>query len=175
MVHVGLTADSVADLVGHVSDLVHGIRQEAVRFHEVEGAESEQLERDAHVAVVVKPVQHLHTVTGETRSTEMRCIRQTCIRRVTSSQSTHCLLAGSPSLIFSSTLISSLAASLYFSKFLMIFRATRLPPLRVKTLGLKYAYNMFHIGPTFIITRSKITCYGPNIVPPSQMFPHLKC
>lgn len=75
MVHVGLTADSVADLVGHVSDLVHGIRQEAVRFHEVEGAESEQLERDAHVAVVVKPVQHLHTVTGETRSTEMRCIR----------------------------------------------------------------------------------------------------
>lgn len=76
VVHVELTADSVADLVGHVSDLVHGIRQEAVCFHEVEGAESEQLERDAHVAVVVKPVQHLHTVTEETRSPEMRCIRQ---------------------------------------------------------------------------------------------------
>lgn len=60
--HAGLTADSVADLLGHVSDLVHGIRQEVVRFQEVKRAERQQLERDAHVAVVVKPVQHLHAV-----------------------------------------------------------------------------------------------------------------
>lgn len=39
------------------------------------------------------------------------------------------LLSGSFSLIFSRTLISSRAASLYFSTFLMIFRATRAPPL----------------------------------------------
>lgn len=36
---------------------------------------------------------------------------------------THCLVVGSFSLIFFKTLISSLAASLYFSTFLMIFRA----------------------------------------------------
>lgn len=35
----GLTADSVADLVGHVSDLVNGIRQEVVCFQKVKGAE----------------------------------------------------------------------------------------------------------------------------------------
>lgn len=62
LMHVGLTADGVADLLGHVSDLVHGIRQEVVCFQEVKRAERQQLERDAHVAVVVKPVQHLHTV-----------------------------------------------------------------------------------------------------------------
>lgn len=60
--HIGLTADSVEDLVGHLSDLAHGIRQEAVCFQKVKGAERQQLERDAHMAVVVKPVQHLHTV-----------------------------------------------------------------------------------------------------------------
>ena len=70
--HVGLTADSVADLVGHVSDLVHGIRQEVVCFQEVKGAEREQLERDAHVAVVVKPVQHLHTVTEGRGDTQIK-------------------------------------------------------------------------------------------------------
>lgn len=42
---------------------------------------------------------------------------------------THCLWSGSFSLILSSTFISSLAASLYFSKFLMIFSATAAPPL----------------------------------------------
>lgn len=61
--HFGLTADGVADLVGHVSDLVNGIRQEVVCFQEVKGAERQQLKSDAHVAVVVKPIQHLHTVT----------------------------------------------------------------------------------------------------------------
>lgn len=62
VVSVGLTADGVADLLGHVSDLVEGIRQEAVCLQEVEGAEGEQLEGDANVAVVVEPVQHLHAV-----------------------------------------------------------------------------------------------------------------
>lgn len=53
----------MADLAGHVSDLVNGIRQEVVCFQEVEGAERQQLKTDAHVAAVVEPVQHLHTVT----------------------------------------------------------------------------------------------------------------
>lgn len=66
--HIGLTADSVADLLGHVSDLVNGIRQEVVCFQEVEGADGQQLKRDAHVTVVVKPVQHLHTVTDGRRN-----------------------------------------------------------------------------------------------------------
>lgn len=67
---IELTADSVADLVGHVSDLVNGIRQVVVCFHEVKGAERQQLKRDANVAVVVKPVQHLHTVTDGKRNRE---------------------------------------------------------------------------------------------------------
>lgn len=72
MVRVGLTADSVADLLGHVSDLVEGIRQEAVCLQEVEGAEGEQLEGDANVAVVVEPVQHLDAVAdGERKDYEI--------------------------------------------------------------------------------------------------------
>lgn len=42
---------------------------------------------------------------------------------------THNLLSASFSLIFSNTLISRRAASLYFSTFLIIFRATWAPPL----------------------------------------------
>ena len=61
--HTRLTADSVADLIGHMSDVVNGIRQEVVCFQKVKGAERQQLKGDAHVAVVVKPVEHLHTVT----------------------------------------------------------------------------------------------------------------
>lgn len=37
--HAGLTADGVADLLGHVSDLVNRIRQEVVCFQEVKGAD----------------------------------------------------------------------------------------------------------------------------------------
>lgn len=61
VMHAGLTVDSEADLVSHVSDLVKGIRQEVVCFQEVKGAERQQLKRDANVAVTVKPVQHLYT------------------------------------------------------------------------------------------------------------------
>lgn len=71
VVRVGLTEDSVADLLGHVSDLVEGIRQEAVCLQEVEGAEGEQLEGDANVAVVAEPFQHLHAVAdGEKKDSE---------------------------------------------------------------------------------------------------------
>lgn len=55
-------SDSVADLEGHVSDVVNGIRQEVVCFQKVKGAERQQLKGDAHMAVVVKPVKHLNTV-----------------------------------------------------------------------------------------------------------------
>lgn len=54
----------MTNLLGHVSDLVNRIRQEAVCLQEVKGAERQQLEGDAHVAVEVEPVQHLHTVSG---------------------------------------------------------------------------------------------------------------
>lgn len=62
VMHTGLTADGVEDLMGHVSDLLNGIRQEVVCFQEVKRAERQQLKGDAHMAVVVEPVQHLHTV-----------------------------------------------------------------------------------------------------------------
>lgn len=68
---IGLTSDSVADLVGHVSDLVKWIRQEVVCLQEVKGAERQQLKWDAHVAIVVKPVKHLHTVADGKQRGEM--------------------------------------------------------------------------------------------------------
>lgn len=58
----GLTADGVADLLRHVSDLVYRIRQEVVCLQEVEGADRQQLKRDAHVSAEIKPVEHLHAV-----------------------------------------------------------------------------------------------------------------
>lgn len=76
-----------------------------------------------------EPVQHLHAVADGRRADEVYRVRQ---ERRTGHSLTHCLLSGSFSLILSSTFISSLAASLYFSKFLMIFRATPAPPLREK-------------------------------------------
>jgi len=51
-----------------VSDLLHAERQEAVQPLEVEGAEAEQLEHDAHVTPQVEPVQHPHTGTGRRES-----------------------------------------------------------------------------------------------------------
>lgn len=160
--HIGLTADSVADLLGHVSDLVNGIRQEVVCFQEVKGADGQQLKRDAHVTVVAKPVQHLHTVTDGRRN------RDSVWRAngVASCLLTHCLLSGSCLPIFSSTLISSLAASLYFSIFLMIFRAIRLPPLCVETWFKSWKQ---HIVPTF-------HCYWSNVPAVVQTLHHLpKC
>lgn len=65
-----LTFHSKTDLVGHVSDLPEGVGQVVVFFEEVEGAESQQLEGDAHVTVVVKPVEHLYAEAA--RQTEQR-------------------------------------------------------------------------------------------------------
>lgn len=103
--------------------------------------------------------------------TEIQCGRR---KGVPSSLHTHCLLSGSCSPIFSSTLISSLAASPYFSKFLMIFRAIRLPPLCVETWfkSWKHCNILFQLS---LLDKKKCTCCGPNIAPPSQMFPLLKC
>lgn len=67
----GLTADGVADLPGHVSDLVDGIRQEVVCLQEVEGADGQQLERDAHVSADIEPVEHLHAVADGRRAAEV--------------------------------------------------------------------------------------------------------
>lgn len=68
--HAGLTADGVADLLGHVLDLVNRIRQEVVCFQEVKGAEGQQLEADAHVAPQAEPVQYPHAVADGRRAGE---------------------------------------------------------------------------------------------------------
>lgn len=69
---------------------------------------------------------------------------------------THNLLSGSFSLIFSNTLISRRAASLYFSTFLIIFRATWAPPLE-NTKKYK-AKSRDHTKPKmFYICYSKLT------------------
>ena len=65
-----LTFDGQADLVGHVADLADGVRQIVVLLQEVKGAKGQQLEGDAHVAVVVEPVVHLDTQAGGQRQRE---------------------------------------------------------------------------------------------------------
>lgn len=70
LVHAGaadtrLTADGSEDLKGHVSDLFHAERQEVVLSEELKGAEAQQLEHDADVTFVVKPVQHPDTGAGK--------------------------------------------------------------------------------------------------------------
>lgn len=157
----GLTADSEADLLGHVSDLVNWIRQEVVCLQEVKGAERQQLKGDEHVAVVVKPVQHLHAVADGRRKAETDCIKQELELWFLT---THCLLSGSRSLILSSTLISSLAASLYFSRFLMIFRAIRDPPLCGKMLFTNNKYY-FHISAHYLPRSEHCTTF-PNVPSP---------
>lgn len=89
----------------------------------------------------MEPVQHLHAVADGRRAHEVFCREQ---ERRPGHRPTHCLRSGSFSLILSSTFISSLAASLYFSKFLMIFRATPAPPLKEKT-WLKSVFTVSHL------------------------------
>lgn len=56
------------DLECHVPDMFYGERLEVVFLEEIIGAETKQLKGDTNVAVVVKPVQHVHTSTkGEER------------------------------------------------------------------------------------------------------------
>lgn len=45
--------------------LVDGVRQIVVVLQEIKSAEPQQFKGDAHVAVVVKPVKHPDTETGE--------------------------------------------------------------------------------------------------------------
>lgn len=56
-----LTLDCFDNMVGHVPELVDWKGLEVVLFEKVERAQAEQFKRDAHVAVVVKPVKHTHT------------------------------------------------------------------------------------------------------------------
>lgn len=72
-----LTLDCFDYLVGHVPDLVNWKGLEAVLFEEVKRAQSEQFKRDAHMAVVVKPVKHTHTtaVPEEGNSQKTSCLR----------------------------------------------------------------------------------------------------
>ena len=42
-----------------MADLADGVREVVVLLQEVEGAQREQLKGDAHVAMVVEPVEHL--------------------------------------------------------------------------------------------------------------------
>ena len=62
-----LTSDGPDDAVGHVLDVLDGERLEVVLLEEVVGAEAQQLEGDAHVSVVVEPVQHAHTRTEDAK------------------------------------------------------------------------------------------------------------
>lgn len=56
-----LTSHSLDDLVRHVPDLFDWKWLKVILLQEIVGAEAEQLKGDTDVAVVVKPVQDLHT------------------------------------------------------------------------------------------------------------------
>lgn len=57
----GLTFDSIAELVRDVTDMIQWIRVVIIVFEEVEDAEAEHFESDAHMSVVIEPVQHTDT------------------------------------------------------------------------------------------------------------------
>lgn len=61
----------MADLLGHVSDLVDRIRQKVVCFQEVKGADRQRLKGDAHVAAQMEPVQHPHAVADGRRAVKL--------------------------------------------------------------------------------------------------------
>lgn len=50
-----LTVDGLADLISHLPDVVDLEGQEAVFLNEIIGAKPQQLEHNAHMAVMVKP------------------------------------------------------------------------------------------------------------------------
>lgn len=63
-----LTSNCSDDLVGHVTDVFNGERLEIVFLEKIIGAEAKELKSDTNVAMVFKPVQHVHTCTkGEER------------------------------------------------------------------------------------------------------------
>lgn len=56
-----LTSHSADDLVRHVPDVFDWKRLEVVLLEEIIGAQTKQFKRDAYMAMVVKPVQHVYT------------------------------------------------------------------------------------------------------------------
>lgn len=60
-----LTSHSLDDLVRHVSDLFDWKWLKVILLKEIVSAEAEQLKGNADVAVVVKPIENLHTRPGE--------------------------------------------------------------------------------------------------------------
>ena len=58
-----LTSNSSDGLVWHASDVFNGKRLEVVLLEKIISAEAKQLKGDTNMAMVVKPVQHLHTPT----------------------------------------------------------------------------------------------------------------
>lgn len=71
-----LTLDCFDDLVGHVPDLVDWKGLEIVLFEEIERAQSKKFKRNAHMAMVVKPVKHTHktAVTEERNRKKTSCL-----------------------------------------------------------------------------------------------------
>ena len=65
-----LTSDCLDDLVCYVADLEERVRVILVVFEEVEHTQTQHVKREANVATVVKPVQHLNTDTGRERGRE---------------------------------------------------------------------------------------------------------
>lgn len=59
-VNTRLTGHSFEDLEGHASNLLHAERQELILSEKLKDTEAEQLEHDADVAFMLKPVQHPH-------------------------------------------------------------------------------------------------------------------
>lgn len=52
---------SIAELVRDVSDVVNRVRLVVVVLEEVEHTQSKNLERDACMAMIIEPIQDLHT------------------------------------------------------------------------------------------------------------------
>ena len=72
--------------MGHVAYLIDRVRQVVILFHEVKRAEGQQLKTDAHVAMEIKPVQHLHTETEGEREREREREREIYTCRETGRQ-----------------------------------------------------------------------------------------
>lgn len=173
--HIGLTADSVADLLGHVSDLVNWIRQEVVWFQEVKCAERQQLKGDAHMAVVVKPVEHLHAVTDEEEKQRVKH----------KAHETGNSVSITDSLFVVRILLTDLLQDVdfqfgCFSVFVLVLndlQCNLISSSVFKTLFFKKKIPP-HTHCTLIqleTSDEKPTCCGPHTEPLSQRSPHLKC
>lgn len=175
--HIGLTADSVADLLGHVSDLVNWIRQEVVWFQEVKCAERQQLKGDAHMAVVVKPVEHLHAVTDEEEKQRVKH----------KAHETGNSVSITDSLFVVRILLTDLLQDVdfqfgCFSVFVLVLNDLQCN--LISSSVFKHCFKKKKYPPhprthcTLIqleTSDEKPTCCGPHTEPLSQRSPHLKC